>query len=102
MKSIIEHVSLVTQLYGTPIAPEALVAQVVRDQHNRLNFNSAVEVLRTYGFENSLSKRSLAEIPSLAVPVVAILHNEEALVITHIEGKGRDRKYFVRQTGGLE
>lgn len=102
MKSIIEHLSLVTQIYGNHIAAEALSAQVLRDQHNRLNFNSAIEVLRSYGFENNLSKRNLVDIPSLAVPVVAILHNEEALVITHIEGKGKNRRYTIRQTDGLE
>ncbi|OSI13649.1 type I secretion system permease/ATPase, partial [Neisseria dumasiana] len=58
-------------------------------------------VLRSHGFENTLSKRNLEDIPSLAVPVVIILHNEEAAVITKIEGSGRERKYHVRQADGL-
>lgn len=102
MKSIVEHLSLVTQLLGSRIASEALLAQVTRDQHNRVNFQSLVEILRSHGFENNLSKRNLADIPSLAVPVVAILQQEEALVITKIEGSGNQRQYYIRQTDGLE
>lgn len=102
MKSIIEHIALVTQIYGKPLAQEALTAQVVRDSHNNVNFHSLIEVLRSYGFENSLSKRSLQDIPSLSVPVVAILHNEEALVITKIEGKGEARRYTIKQSGDGE
>lgn len=98
MKSIIEHIALVTQIYGNPIAKEALTAQVVRDINNNINFHSVVEVLRSYGFENSISKRPLLEIPSLSVPVVVILKNEEAVVITKIEGKGSERRYYVRQS----
>lgn len=102
MKSIIEHIALVTQIYGNPIAQEALTAQVVRDSNNQVNFHSMIEVLRSYGFENSLSRRALQDIPSLAVPVVAILKNEEALVITKIEGKGDSRRYYIRQSGDGE
>ncbi|AHG80296.1 LapA secretion ATP-binding protein [Mannheimia varigena USDA-ARS-USMARC-1388] len=102
MKSIIEHISLVTQIYGNPIAQEALTAQVVRDVNNKVNFYSVIEVLRSYGFENSISQRPLQEIPSLSVPVVAILQNEEAVVITKIKGKGLERRYHIRQSSDSE
>ncbi|RRN00325.1 type I secretion system permease/ATPase [Bibersteinia trehalosi] len=102
MKSIIEHIALVTQIYGNPIAKEALTAQIVRDTKNKVNFHSVIEVLRSYGFENSISQRPLEEIPSLSVPVVAILQNEEAVVITKIEGKGLERRYYIRQSGDAE
>ncbi|MDC2826237.1 type I secretion system permease/ATPase [Rodentibacter pneumotropicus] len=102
MKSIIEHLALVTQLHGTPIAQEALTAQVIRDQRLDVNFSSLREVLKTYGFENSISKRELTDIPSLATPVVAILEDEEALVITKIEGSGINRRFHIRQTDKVE
>lgn len=102
MKSIIEHIALVTQIYGNPIAPEALTSQIVRDANNKVNFHSVVEILRSYGFENSISNRPLNEIPSLSVPVMAFLHNEEAVVITKIEGKGLERRYHIRQSGDGE
>ena len=101
MKSIIEHIALTTRLLGAPVSEAALSAEVVRDKKLNVNFHSLVEVLRSHGFENTLSKRSLEDIPSLAVPVVLILHNEEAAVVTKIEGVGRARKYHTRQTDGL-
>jgi type I secretion system ATPase len=58
--------------------------------------------LRSHGFENTLSKRDLQDIPSLAVPLVLMLHNEEAAVVVRIEGVGRNRIYFLRQIDGLE
>jgi hypothetical protein len=102
MKAIIEHVALVTRLLGAPVSEAALSAEVVRDKKLNVNYHSLTEVLRSHGFENTLSKRSLEDIPSLAVPVLAILHNEEAAVITKIEGTGKDRKYHIRQVDGLE
>ena len=102
MKAIIEQVALVTRLLGAPVSEAALSAEVVRDKKLNVNYHSLTEVLRSHGFENTLSKRSLEDIPSLAVPVLAILHNEEAAVITKIEGAGKDRKYHIRQVDGLE
>lgn len=101
MKSIIEHIALATRLLGVPVSEAALSAEVVRDKKLNVNFHSLSEVLRSHGFENTLSKRGLDEIPSLAVPVVLILHNEEAAVVTQIEGAGKNRKYHVRQSDGL-
>ena len=86
MKAIIEHIVLVTRLLGAPVSEAALTAEVVRDKKLNVNYHSLVEVLRSHGFENTLSKRNLEDIPSLAVPVMIILHNEEAAVITNIEG----------------
>ncbi|MBF0802870.1 MULTISPECIES: type I secretion system permease/ATPase [Neisseria] len=101
MKSIIEHIALATRLLGAPVSEAALAAEVVRDKKLNVNFHSLSEVLKSHGFENTLSKRDLENIPSLAVPVVLILHNEEAAVVTKIEGVGRNRKYHVRQADGL-
>ncbi|MGC7559382.1 type I secretion system permease/ATPase [Pasteurella sp. PK-2025] len=101
MKSIIEHLALATQILGSPIAPEALTAQVTRHTQQRINYTSLIEILKTYGFENSLSKRSLLDIPALSVPVVVFLQNDEAAVIYKIEGRGEQRQYYLRQTDGL-
>lgn len=101
MESVIEHIALTTQLLGAPIAKEALTAQIVRDQHQRVNFASLVELLRANGFENNISKRPLANIPALSVPVVLFLGEEESAVITHIEGRGTERVYHLRQNDGM-
>ena len=64
MKAIIEHVALVTRLLGAPVSEAALSAEVVRDKKLNVNYHSLTEVLRSHGFENTLSKRSLEDIPS--------------------------------------
>ena len=102
MKLIIEHIALTTRILGAPVSEAALSAEVVRDRKLNINFQSLGEVLRSHGFENTLSKRDLQDIPSLAVPLVLMLHNEEAAVVVRIEGVGRNRIYFLRQIDGLE
>lgn len=101
MKSIIEHLALATQLYGTPVAEAALSSQVLRNKNMSVDYHSMSEVLSSYGFENSLSKRDLIDIPSLAVPLVVMMRDEQAAVLVHIEGSGRDRIYRLRQTGNI-
>lgn len=101
MKSIIEHLALATQLHGTPIAAAALSAEVVRDANQNINYHSLAEVLRSHGFENNLAQRSLMDIPSLALPVVLILQQQEAAVLCQIDGVGHERVYHIRQDDGL-
>lgn len=102
MKSIVEHLALITQIHGSPISKETLAAQTIRDQNNNLNFSSLVEVLRTHGFENKLSQRPLADIPALAVPVLIILKGGESAVITRISSTASKRVYTLRQNDGME
>jgi ATP-binding cassette subfamily C protein LapB len=102
MKSIIEHLALATRLHGTPVAAEALSADAIRTSGQSINYHALAEVLRSHGFENNLSQRRLDEIPSLALPVVLILQQQEAAVLTRVEGVGEERRYTIRQTDGLE
>lgn len=97
MNAIIKHLSITTRLLNIPIAEEALSANVSRDSHLNANLQSLSEVLRSFGFENYISKRRLNEIPSLALPVVIILKNDEAAVISAIDGRGEDRSYTILQ-----
>lgn len=97
MNSIIKHLALATRLLGSPVAEAALSANVVRDAQLDVDLSSLREVLLSHGFENHLSKRSLQEIPSLAVPVVVLLDQQEAAVVSAIEGSGDDRIYTIRQ-----
>ncbi|MGX2974865.1 type I secretion system permease/ATPase [Ursidibacter arcticus] len=101
MESIIENVALATQILGSPVAKEAISAQIVRDEQQRVNYSSLIELLRANGFDNNISKRNLLSIPALSVPVVVFLAEEEAAVITKIEGKGIDRQYQIRQNDGM-
>ena len=61
MKSIIEHIALTTRILGAPVSEAALSAEVVRDRKLNINFQSLGEVLRSHGFENTLSKRDLQD-----------------------------------------
>lgn len=97
MNSIIKHLAIATKLLNQPIAEEALAANVARDRNLNANIQSLAEVLRSYGFENHISRRKLLEIPSLAMPAVIILHNDEAAVISEVKGRGEERIYTVRQ-----
>lgn len=97
MSSIIKHLSLATRLLGSQVAEEALSANTTKERDLRINFQSLTEVLRSYGYENHLSRRGLLEIPSLAVPVVIVLQNNESAVISHIEGVGLERVYQIYQ-----
>lgn len=101
MESIIENVALATQILGSPVAKEAISAQIVRDEQQRVNYSSLIELLRANGFDNNISKRNLLSIPALSVPVIVFLAEEEAAVITKIEGKGIDRQYQIRQNDGM-
>lgn len=102
MKSIIEHIALVTRLLGSPLPVATLMAQVTHDQNLNVNYPSLVEVLKSHGFENTLSKKALNEIPTLAVPVVIVLQQNEAAVITQIHGSGAVRVYDLQQIDGLK
>lgn len=103
MKLIIENVALATQILGSPLSVATLASHTIRRNGNNLDFSSLCEYLRSEGFENNLSQRSLNEIPSLALPVILILQNEEAAVVTAIdtneEGK---RLYTITHTDGIK
>lgn len=101
MKSIISHIALTTKLLGSPISEAALLARVGRDQDLKIDYGTLTEVLRSYGFDNQLSKRSLQDIPALALPVTILLKNEEAAVITEVTYHADERTYHLLQTDGM-
>lgn len=101
MKSIISHIALATKLLGSPISEAALLAHIRRDQDLRIDYGSLTELLQSYGFDNYLSKRSLQDIPVLALPATILLKNEEAAVIIDITGHGDEKAYHLLQTDGM-
>lgn len=102
MKLIIENITLITQLLGSPLSIPTLTSHTIRRQGNNIDFSSLCEYLRSEGFENSISQRALSDIPSLAVPTLVLLQNEEAAVVTNIsqDEKG-NRVYTITQTDGI-
>ncbi|OBX04491.1 membrane protein [Gallibacterium genomosp. 3] len=102
MKLIIENIALITQLLGSPLSVPTLASHSIRRQGNNIDFSSLCEYLRSEGFENSISQRVLSDIPSLAVPTLVLLQNEEAAVVTNIspDEKG-NRVYTITQMDGI-
>ncbi len=101
MKLIIESLSQVTQLLGSHLSVATLTSNVGRSGKQGASLQALSEFLRSEGFENKLSKRPLSDIPLLTVPLVVILKNEEAAVITKIEDTDEGRIYTVQQVDGL-
>ncbi|MDG6895797.1 type I secretion system permease/ATPase [Volucribacter amazonae] len=102
MKSIFEQIALATQYLGTPISVSTLAANTVRKVGNSADFSGLCEFLRAEGFDNNISERALADIPSLAMPVIAILHNQEAVLITEINTNDQGQRiYRIMQEGNL-
>ncbi len=101
MKLIIESLSQVTQLLGSHLSVATLMSNVGRSGKQGASLQVLSEFLRSEGFENKLSKRSLSEIPLLTVPLVVILKNEEAAVITKIENSDDGRLYTIQHVDGL-
>lgn len=101
MRIIIENISLATQLLGSQISVATMMAHVERDQAMGFYLNSLSEFLRSEGFDNNVSERPLKNIPRLAVPMVVILTNEEAAVVTEIHGHGKERHYTVQHLDGI-
>lgn len=101
MKQIIENLSLATQLLGANLSVATLTAHTIRTENMGLDFSSLREYLKSEGFENTLSKRPLRDIPSLAVPVLLFLQNEEAALVTEIQENDDGRQYKVQLVDGL-
>ncbi|MDY6215634.1 type I secretion system permease/ATPase [Actinobacillus porcinus] len=101
MKQIIETLSLATRLLGANLSVATLASHTLRTQDNSLDFSSLREYLKSEGFENTLSKRPLNEIPSLAVPVLLFLQNEEAALVTEIIEDDEGRRYKIHLPDNL-
>lgn len=101
MKQIIETLSLATRLLGANLSVATLAAHTLRTKDNSLDLSSLREYLKSEGFENTLSKRPLNEIPSLAVPVLLFLQNEEAVLVTEIQEDDEGRRYKIHLPDNL-
>lgn len=101
MKQIIETLSLATRLLGANLSVATLAAHTLRTKDNSLDLSSLREYLKSEGFENTLSKRPLNEIPSLAVPVLLFLQNEEATLVTEIQEDDEGRRYKIHLPDNL-
>ena len=86
MNSLLEHVSLLTRILGSPVAAVTLAASVPRDDAGDFDQKALGEELKHQGFENHLQKRPLHKIPQLALPAVILLRDGEAAVLKKLAG----------------
>ncbi|MFC2407129.1 MAG: ABC transporter transmembrane domain-containing protein, partial [Cardiobacterium sp.] len=86
MNSLLEHISLLTRLLGSPVSSVTLAASVPRDDAGDFNQKALGEELKHQGFENNLQKRTLRKIPQLALPAVILLRDGEAAVLKKLDG----------------
>lgn len=97
MQSLIENIALITQFYNSPIAKEAILAQTTRNEDFSINNQALVELLKSYGFENKISKKPISEIPSLATPLILFLKDNESLILLDIKKTSRGVEYLIQQ-----
>ncbi len=101
MAALFEQFALLTRLLGEPLSAQAIASQTLRNAEGRVDLQSLGEVLRSHGWENQLSKRGLAQIPAAAAPLLVLLKDDSALVVSgiqhHVNGQ---RRYEVLNSDG--
>lgn len=95
-----DGIALLTRLHGTPVSAQALLADSTRNADGRVDLSSMGEVLRYHGYQNKIRKRTLAEIPAATVPVLIIMQDGSALVVTAIEGEAKKRRFIYQDANG--
>ncbi len=91
--NIINNISLVTARLGYAILPEVLLSQTKRKDDKSIDYSSLVSVLNSHQFDNQLIKIDLKAIPTIAVPFIVLLENNESIVVNKIE-ENNDERYF--------
>ena len=76
--NLLDKLSLLTRLQGSPLSAHALAAQTLRNEAGRPDLHSLREVLLSHGYENQLSERALLEVPALAVPLLVLTTDGDA------------------------
>lgn len=99
--NIINNLSLVTQRLGYTLSPEILLAQTKRTESKSFDYASLVNVLSSHQFDNQIIEIDLHKIPTIAAPFLALLANNESVVISKIEGGENGRHFEILTEEGL-
>ena len=98
--NLLDKLSLLTRLQGSPLSAHALAAQTLRNEAGRPDLHSLREVLLSHGYENQLSERALLEVPALAVPLLVLTTDGDAQLVSEIQGEGTQRSYTLMEQDG--
>ncbi|HHR5858719.1 TPA: type I secretion system permease/ATPase [Providencia alcalifaciens] len=99
--NIINNLSLVTQRLGYTLSPEILLAQTKRTESKSFDYASLVNVLNSQQFDNQIIEIDLHKIPTIAAPFLALLANNESVVISKIEDGENGRHFEILTEEGL-
>ena len=95
------QMSLLTRLLGSPVSAAALAADTLRNAEGRIDFASLGEALRSHGYDNKLDQRPLVEIVPVMLPVLLVMRDGGALVLTGVaRGADGGPDYEVLQADG--
>lgn len=99
--NIINNLSLVTQRLGYTLSPEILLAQTKRTESKSFDYASLVNVLNSHQFDNQIIEIDLHKIQTIAAPFLALLANNESVVISKIEDGENGRHFEILTEEGL-
>ncbi|MEY0473734.1 hypothetical protein AB7317_12005 [Providencia huaxiensis] len=99
--NIINNISLVTARLGYAILPEVLLSQTKRKGDKSIDYSSLVNVLNSHQFDNQLIEIDLKTIPTIAVPFIILLENNESIVINKIEENNNERYFEILTKEGI-
>ncbi len=89
MRALLEHLSLLTRMHGSPVSVISLASLTPRDMQGDFNYRVLSEELAHQGFENEIRKTPLKRIHNLTLPAVLLLHDEHAAVLKKIDLRTR-------------
>ncbi|SUO93401.1 type I secretion system permease/ATPase [Suttonella ornithocola] len=102
MQALLDHLSLLTRIYGTPVSAITLASLTPRDAHGDFDYKVLSEELTHQGFDNKLQKTPLKRIHNLTLPAVILLKNEQAAILKQINLNAQTALIEVNEVGPRE
>lgn len=85
MQALLEHLSLLTRIYGTPVSAITLSSLTPRDKVGDYDYKVLAEELKHQGFDNTLRQTPLKKIHNLTLPAVILLRDDQAAILKRID-----------------
>lgn len=98
---LLDCLAIVTRLHGRPISPQALAAGLPLENH-RLTPLLFVRAAENHGFSARVVKRALKRISNLVLPVVLLLKDGGACVLTRLDPKDTAQLIFPESGTGAK
>lgn len=102
MQSLLDHLSLLTRMHGTPVSAITFASLTPRDSQGDFDLKVLGEELTHQGFENKLNKTPLTKIHNLTLPAVLLLRDEHACILKKLDLDSRMALIEVHEIGERE